>query len=63
MDVGSIANSATAMSQLQASNAVRMAVLKKAMDIGSSSAQQLIAAIPQAGANPPHLGNNIDTYA
>lgn len=63
MDVSNIASAATAMSQQQTANAVQMAVLKKAMDIGRSSAEQLIAAIPQAGANPPNLGNRVDTYA
>ena len=64
MDVSNIASAATAMSQAQTSNAVQMAVLKKAMDIGTNSAEQLIEAIPQAAApNPPHLGNSIDTYA
>ena len=60
MDVSNIASSATAMSQAQTTNAVQMAVLKKAMDIGKSSAEQLIAAIPS---NPPNLGNSVDTYA
>ena len=60
----SMAFLSTAMSQAQTSNAVQMAVLKKAMDIGSDSAAQLIEAIPQATApNPPHLGNKVDTWA
>jgi spore coat protein CotF len=63
MDVSNIASAATAMSNAQTSNAVQMAVLKKAMDIGKNSAEQLIEALPQAGANPPNLGNHIDTYA
>jgi len=64
MDVSNIASAATAMSNAQTSTAVQMAVLKKAMDIGTNSAEQLIEAIPQAAApNPPHLGNSIDTYA
>lgn len=63
MDVSNIASAATAMSNTQTSNAVQMAVLKKAMDIGTNSAEQLIEAIPQAGANPPNLGNKIDTWA
>jgi len=63
MDISSIASASTALSQQQTSNAVQMAVLKKAMDIGKNSAEQLIEAIPQAGANPPNLGNSIDTYA
>ena len=62
MDVSSIASTATAMSQAKTANDVQMAVLKKAMDIGTSSAEQLIAAIP-APPNPAHLGNSVDTYA
>ncbi|MDB5804060.1 MAG: hypothetical protein JWN73_1382 [Betaproteobacteria bacterium] len=63
MDVSNIASTSTAMSQQQLSSEVQMSVLKKAMDIGQQSAEALIAAIPQPPANPPHLGNQIDTYA
>lgn len=63
MDVSSIASTATSMSQDKLANDVQISVLKRAMDIGSQSAEALIAAIPAPPANPPHLGNSVDTYA
>lgn len=67
MDVTGVAALATAMSQERAANAVQMAVLKKAMDIESQGALQLIQAASQvvsgASNNPPHLGNSVDTFA
>lgn len=48
----------------QTRDAVQIAVLKKTMDMSSQAALQLIEAIPPApAANPPHLGNSVDTYA
>jgi hypothetical protein len=47
----------------QATNAVGIAVLKKAIDIQEQSAQQLIAALPAATSNPPNLGQNVDIVA
>lgn len=64
MDVSSIAAAATSMSQDKLANDVQISVLKKAMDISAQSAAQLIEALPQPpAANPPHLGNSVDTYA
>lgn len=60
MDVSAIASVATEMSQTQTAQAVQIAVLKKAMDIESQSALQLLQAIPS---NPPNLGNNVDLFA
>lgn len=61
MDISSIANLATAMSQQSLSQAVSIAVLKKALDIQASSAAQLIASIPAAPNLPSNLGQNINT--
>jgi hypothetical protein len=67
MDVGnisSIASTATQMSQAKTADAVSMAVLKKAMDIETQSAAQLLQALPPvASTNPPNLGNNVNTMA
>lgn len=60
MDVSAIASLATQMSQVQTSEAVQVAVLKKAMDIQEQSALQLLQAVPS---NPPNLGNNVDQFA
>jgi hypothetical protein len=67
MDVGSvssIASAATQMSQAKTGDAVAIAVLKKAMDIETQGAAQLLAALPQpSGSNPPNLGNKVDAFA
>lgn len=60
MDVSTIASVAAGMSQIQTAQAVQLAVLKKAMDVGAQSALQLLQAVP---GNPPHLGNNVDVFA
>ena len=57
MDVSAIASVATEMSQVQTTQAVQIAVLKKAMAIEEQSALQLLQALPS---NPPNLGNNVD---
>ena len=64
MDVTSIAALATQLSQTKTANDVQTAVFKKALDINAQGALQLIDAASQAGrANPPHLGNQVDTFA
>ncbi len=65
-DVNAIASAATAMSQARTADAVSMAVLKKALALQGQSALQLIQAATQPAptpANPPHLGNSVDTFA
>ena len=59
MDVGAIGSLSTALSNIQTGQEVQLAVQKKAMDLEKQSAEQLVAAV----ANPPNLGNNVDTYA
>lgn len=65
--VAGITSKITEMATAQPSEAVGMAVLKKAMDIDAASATALINAIPAAPAAahnlPPHLGQNINTTA
>ena len=64
MDVSGIAAVATQMSQVQISDSVQTAVLKKAMDIEKLTAQQMVQVLEQSvPRNPPHLGNNIDVQA
>lgn len=62
MDIGSISNATAGLSAASASDAVGIAVLKKAMDSAASSASQLIEALPepQKPSNPPHLGQSVD---
>ena len=67
MDVSSIAAVASEMSQARTAEAVQLTVLKKAMDIEAQGAMQLVAAaasaVSAAAKNPPHLGQQIDTFA
>lgn len=64
MDVSDIASVASGMSQARTADAIDTTVLRKALDIASSSAQQLIESVPKpAYNNPPNLGQNVDTQA
>lgn len=66
MDVTGIAQASTTLADVGTSQAVNIAVLKKAQDIDKESATALIAAIPnnQSTQNlPPNLGRNINTTA
>ncbi|MBN8449383.1 MAG: YjfB family protein [Candidatus Accumulibacter sp.] len=64
MDVSAIASMATEMSQARTTEALQVAVLKKALDIQAQGALQLIEAASQViPSNPPHLGNAVDTVA
>lgn len=64
MDVTSIARAASEMAQTKTEAAVQTAVLRKALDIEAQAAQALLQALPPVpAANPPHLGQNVDTRA
>jgi hypothetical protein len=64
MDVTTIAAMATQLSQAKTANDVQTAVFRKVLDLNEQGAMQLINAAAQAGrANPPNLGNQIDTFA
>lgn len=63
MDVSSVAGMSTAMAQQQTSSQAAIMVLKKAIDIQSSNAMQLLQAVPQVSSNPPNLGNSVDIRA
>lgn len=64
MDTSTIASVASSMAQQRITDSVDTAVLRKAMDIASTNAQQLIEALPSPAANnPPHLGNSVDVKA
>jgi hypothetical protein len=66
MDVTGIAKLATSIADTGTRQDVAIAVLKKAQDIQSTSALQLLDAV-QATAPaqklPPHLGNHVNTTA
>ncbi|WP_423678778.1 MULTISPECIES: YjfB family protein [unclassified Undibacterium] len=66
MDVTGIANVATTLADVGTSQAVNIAVLKKAMDLQTENATALIQAIPNPNKVqnlPPYLGQNINTTA
>ncbi|MCK6412172.1 MAG: YjfB family protein [Azonexus sp.] len=63
MNVNSIAAMATSMSDTRVASEVATTVFKKALDVQEQTAMQLIAALPQAPNNPPHLGNGVDVRA
>jgi hypothetical protein len=63
MNLSSISSAASGMSKAATSDAVGVAVLRKALDTATSSATQLIESIPKAPNNPPHLGNSVDVSA
>lgn len=64
MDIGSVGNVSSALSQAKTGDAVAIAVLKKANDIQAQSALQLIQALPQAPAGvTASLGNNVNAFA
>lgn len=62
MVINAIASLSTALSETQTTQAVQLTVLKEALDTQAQSAMQLLEAAG-AASNPPHLGNNVDTYA
>ncbi|MFZ6693331.1 YjfB family protein [Undibacterium sp. SXout20W] len=71
MDVTGIANLASTLAQVGTSQAVNIAVLKKANDLQTENATALIAAIPDntpassapASNLPTHLGRHVNTTA
>lgn len=63
MNLASVAAMSSAMSQQQVSMQAANLVLKKAIDIQASQAQQLLQAVPQVASNPPNLGSQIDVRA
>ena len=66
MDVSGIAKLATSMAETGTNQEIDIAVLKKAQDIETSTATQLIDAVksvPTVQNLPAHLGNTINTKA
>lgn len=65
MGIGALTQYSTLNSQAQALQAAQMAMLKKSMDIQAQGVLPLINSLgaTSPAANPPHLGNKIDTHA
>jgi len=68
MDIGasSVMAAGNVNGQARVGDAVGITVMKKAMDIQSSSAAQLVSSVSDAAAKPAsesHLGNQVDLRA
>lgn len=65
LGIGALSQYAMLNSQAQALQAAQMAMLKKSMEAQAQSVLPLINAVSTTSttANPPHLGNRIDTHA
>jgi hypothetical protein len=64
VDTSALASLAIEMATVRTEQAVQLAVLKKAMELqGQGAIQLLMAATQLSYNNPPHLGNQIDTFA
>jgi hypothetical protein len=63
VDLSSIANVASNMSQDRVAQSASLIVLKKAMDLQQQSAMTLIDAITPASSLPSHLGQNVNVVA
>lgn len=63
MNVSSIAEIATGLSEASTSQAIGIAVLKKAINQNAENALNLISALPNTQALPSHLGKNINVVA
>jgi hypothetical protein len=66
MDISAIARAASSIAETGTKQEVGLAVLKRAQDIQSATATQLIEAIRVAAPVPnlpPHLGSKINTTA
>lgn len=65
MDISALSQFSALNSQAQVQQAAQMAMLKKSMDIQAQSVLPLINGLstPSTPANPPNLGNHVDTHA
>ncbi|MDH5538230.1 MAG: YjfB family protein [Rhizobacter sp.] len=64
MAVNLASGAIAALNNPATSDAVSIAMLKKSLTAQETSAAQLLQALPAPlPRNPPHLGNNVDTFA
>jgi hypothetical protein len=63
VDVSALTSLATQMSQQRTSQAVDLAILKKAMNLQASAAMTLIASVTPSTSLPSHLGQNVNIVA
>lgn len=62
MDISAIASAATSLATARDSDALNVAMLKKALDAQKTMAAGLLEALPAVPANP-NIGRNINTTA
>ena len=60
MNVSAIASLSTALATEQTQSAAGVLMLRKALDLQSQTALQLLEGVSQVMSNPEHLGQNID---
>ncbi|EJN06916.1 YjfB family protein [Herbaspirillum sp. YR522] len=63
MEVSQIAALATDMAAAKTADAVNVTMLKKALDIQSSTMQGLLSALPPTLPANPNIGRNVNTTA
>lgn len=65
MDIGAVSSASSALASSKTGDAVGISVLKKALDIETQNAAQLLEALPQPQQynNPPNVGQAVDTFA
>ncbi len=65
MDLSGIGSLTTALTATRDGDGVALEALKKTLEIQERTAAQLIEGLPEpdAGRNPPHLGNGVDVKA
>ena len=63
MEITGIAQLATSMSETRTDQAIGFSVLRKALDMQTAAATELLNALPPVQNLPPHLGQNINTVA
>ncbi len=63
MDTVSTSTSALALQHGVLASHLQMALLKRRIETETQGLLALLETARQVGANPPHLGNRVDTYA
>ncbi len=63
MDAVTVSTSAVALQHGVHASHLQMALLRRRMETEAQGLLALLETARQVGANPPHLGNRVDTYA
>ncbi|MCA1326617.1 YjfB family protein [Herbaspirillum sp. alder98] len=63
MDVSQIASLSTSLATAETADAVNITMLKKALDLQSSTMEGLLSALPPTLPANPNIGRNVNTTA